>query len=69
MPFISGYYHANERFKDSSVDVFSQRIADSISNNTENGFCAILTVDNTRLSTLLSSSGEQTLRSWIKPRK
>ena len=32
---IAGYYHANELIKDSSVDAFSQKIADKVSLLTE----------------------------------
>ena len=46
---LSGFYHANQNFKDSSIDVFSQRIADRIAELSVIGRSAILTIDNRRL--------------------
>jgi len=44
---IAGYYHANRLFKDTKVDVFSQRIADKIADLT--GKSVLLTFDNKKL--------------------
>jgi len=50
---IAGYYHANRQFKDTTVDVFSQRIADRIANLTGN--TALLTFDNKKLGLQLET--------------
>jgi len=52
---IAGYYHASRNFRDSNVDVFSQRIADRIADISPFGRAALLTVDNRRLSLNLQS--------------
>ena len=49
---IAGYYHANENFRDTSVDVFSQRIADRIANaaaDSTSSSSVLVTLDNRRL--------------------
>ena len=46
---IAGFYHANRHFRDSSVDIFSQRIADRIADLSPFGRTALLSVDNRRL--------------------
>lgn len=49
---IAGYYHGNELFRDTSVDIFSQRIADKVSEHAEN--CSVLvTLDNRRMGLVL----------------
>lgn len=61
---VSGYYHASRSFKDSTaIDVFSQRIADKIaensvskSNRTSGASPVVLvTIDNRKLSLVLES--------------
>ena len=47
---IAGFYHASRHFRDTSVDIFSQRIADRIADLSPFGRTALLTVDNRRLS-------------------
>merc|ERR1712179_798046 len=49
---ISGVYHANEHFKDVSVDVFNQRLADKIGEQRSNAI--LVTLDNKRLSSILT---------------
>ena len=47
---IAGFYHANRSFHlPSSIDVFSQRIADRVADLCPLGRAALLTVDNRRL--------------------
>jgi len=52
---IAGYYHASRHFKDTSIDVFSQRIADRVADLNPLGKAALLTLDNRRLSLNLQS--------------
>jgi len=46
---IAGFYHASRHFRDNSVDIFSQRIADRIADLSPFGRTALLTVDNRKL--------------------
>lgn len=50
---IAGFYHANERLRDVSVDVFSQRIADKIADHSVNA--CLVTIDNKRLGMVMES--------------
>jgi len=61
---VAGYYHANRSLKDNSVDVFSQKIADKVAENTLSsshkkgtggGSAVLVTIDNKRLSLVLES--------------
>ncbi len=55
---IRGYYHANENFRDSSVDVFSQRVADKVADNASSSSSSpvfLATVDNRRLGLAMDS--------------
>jgi len=52
---IAGFYHASRNFRDSNVDVFSQRIADRIADWSPLNRAALLTVDNRKLSVNLQS--------------
>ncbi len=46
---IAGYYHANSHFKDTRVDVFSQRISDRVADHSPGGKAALITIDNKKL--------------------
>ncbi len=47
---VCGVYHANELFKDTNVDVFSQKVADKIADVADGARSVILaTIDNKRL--------------------
>ncbi len=46
---IAGYYHANRNFKDTNVNVFSQKIADQVANHSPGGRAALITIDNKKL--------------------
>ena len=50
---VAGVYHGNEVFKDTSVDVFNQRIADKIAENA--GHSLAVTIDNKKLGLVLES--------------
>lgn len=52
---ILGYYHANRSFRDTSVDTFSQRIADRVADHSPDRRAALVTVDNHKLSLSLQS--------------
>merc|ERR1711936_336039 len=47
---IAGFYHASRHFRDTSVDIFSQRIADRIADLSPFGRTALLTVNNREIS-------------------
>merc|ERR1712013_852362 len=52
---ISGFYHAHDNLRDTHIDVFSQKIADKIAENSPGTLLA--TIDSKKLSLNIDCSG------------
>lgn len=53
--YICGYYHANRSLRDTSVNIFSQRIADKVAELSPNNQAILVTLDNRRLGLVLET--------------